>query len=255
MSEVIKLADIIYCEWLKLRRSKILLIGGLGSVIVPLLAAVNEMRAWSMNPEASLSLWGMYDESIMLIMLLFGPLVLAVVATWLINREYTERTLKTIFTVPVERGRFLEGKFIMLFLLICLFMLLSWMDILVISIVFGMFPGGQAVSAAQAVFLLVQMLKGGILMFATLTPFVYLSLRTRGTIAPFIVIAAVSLLNVVLSASPVAVFYPWTAAYLLQTGRYGQTGCPVIAGAALLLGVCIFGIAAAYRRFMREDIV
>lgn len=232
-----------------------MLIGVLGSLMVPFLAVVSEVRACRVNPEASLSLWGMYDTSIMFIMLLFGPLVLAVVATWLVNREYTERTLKTVFTVPVERGRFLAGKFIILFLLICLFMLLSWADILAISVAFRLFFGGDAVSPAQAVIILIQMLMGGVLMFATLTPFVYLSLCTRGTIAPFIVIAAVSLLNVVLSASPVAAFYPWTAAYLLQRGRYGQTGCPAVVGTVLLLGVCMAGIFAANRRFRKEDIV
>lgn len=88
------MSDIIYCEWLKLRRSKILLIGVLGSFVVPLLTAVNMVRICLGNPEASPDLWGLYDDAVMFIMLLFGPLVLAVVATWLISREYTERTLK-----------------------------------------------------------------------------------------------------------------------------------------------------------------
>lgn len=249
------MADIVYCEWLKLRRSKILLIGVLGSLMVPFLVAANDIRIAAAKPEAFLSLYGLYEDTILFIMLLFGPLVLAVVATWLINREYTERTLKTIFVLPMERTAFLLGKFIMLFLLICLFMLLSWLDILVIALVCRLFLGGQAVTVSQAAAVLIQMQKGAILMFMTLTPFVYLALRTQGSIAPFIVIAAVSLLNVVLSASPIACFYPWTAAYLLQTGRYAQTGCPMVLGVLLLLGVCGFGICAAVRRFRREDIV
>lgn len=92
-----------------------------------------------------------------------------------------------------------------------LFMLLSWLDIIVITMVCSLFLDVAKITALSAVFTLVQMLKGGILLYATLTPFVYLALRAKGSIAPFIVIAAVSLLNVVLSGSPVAGVYPWTA--------------------------------------------
>ncbi|MCM1183372.1 MAG: ABC transporter permease [Roseburia sp.] len=248
------MADIVYCEWLKLKRSKILLIGVLGSLMVPFLVAVNDIRIAAAKPEASLSLYGLYEDTMMFIMLLFGPLVLAVVATYLINREYTERTLKTIFVLPVERAAFLSGKFIMLFLLISLFMLLSWLDILVIALVCHLFLGGQAVTAFQAAVILLWMERGGMLMFMTLTPFVYLALRTKGSIAPFIVIAGISLLNVVLSASPIACFWPWTASWLLQTGRYAQTGGSARFGFLLLAGVCGLGICAALRRFGREEV-
>ncbi len=208
------MADIIYCEWLKLKRSKITLIWVLGSFIVPFLVTVNDIRIALSNPAAVLSLDGIYEDTVMFLMLLFGPLVMAVVATFLVSREYTEKTIKTVFAVPIGRRQFLAGKFIMLFILVLLFMVLSWLDIVVISLLCGLFMHVLPVSP----------------------------------------LAAVSLLNVVLSGSRVAGFYPWTAVYLLLTGRMAQSGCPVWLGILIIFSVCGFGIGASLIRFQKEVI-
>lgn len=248
------MADIIYCEWLKLRRSKIVLIGILGSFIVPFLVIINEIRLCFIYKETTLSLNWIYEDTIMYIMLLFGPLVMEVVATYLISREYTEKTLKTIFVVPIKRSQFMIGKFIMLLILVLLFMVLTWLDIVVISIVSSLFFEVSQITFLSAIYVLVQMIKGGILLFTTLTPFIYIAMRAKGTLVPFVIIAAVSLLNVVLSGSPFAGFYPWTITYLLQTGRLEQLGCPSILGISIIIFVCIFGICISLIRFQKEDI-
>lgn len=242
------MADIVYCEWLKLKRSKIIFIGVLGSFIVPLLVIIK-------NLTTSLSLYGIYEDAIMFIMLLFGPLIMSVVATYLVSREYTEKTLKTIFVVPIGRRSFLLGKFITLFILALLFMVLSWFDIIVLSMLCSLFMEVSQLTLLSAIYIFIQMIKGSMLLFTTLTPFVYLSLRAKGTLTPFIIIAAVSLLNVVFSGSQIAGFYPWTASYLLLTGRLEQFGCPTFIGMLILLCVCLSGILASILRFQKEDIV
>ncbi len=248
------MADIVYCELIKLRRSKIILIGTLGSLIVPFLVVINDIRICFSDPSITLSLGGIYEDTIMFIMLLFGPLVMAVVATYLVSREYTEKTLKTIFAVPIGRRRFMAGKFITLFILVVLFMVLSCLNIVVIAVFCNLFMDVSEVSILSVIYILVQMIKGGILLFATISPFVYLSLRAKGTLAPFIAIAAVSLLNVVLSGSQIAGFYPWTAAYLLLIGRLEQSGCPVPVGISIILLVCLSGICFSILRFQKNDI-
>ena len=248
------MADIIYCEWLKLRRSKIVLIGVLGSFIVPFLVIINEIRICLLYKETTLSLNWIYEDTIMYIMLLFGPLVMEVVATYLISREYTEKTLKTIFVVPLKRSQFMMGKIIMLFILVLLFMTLTWLDIVIISIVSSLFFEVSQITFLSVIYVLVQMIKGGILLFTTLTPFIYIAMRAKGTLIPFVIIAAGSLLNVVLSGSPVAGYYPWTITYLLQTGKLEQLGCPSILGISIIIFVCIFGICISILRFRKEDI-
>ena len=112
---------------------------GIRKDYVPFLVTVNDIRISFSNPDAPLSLGWIYEDTIMFLMLLFGPLVMAVVAVFLISREYTEKTLKTIFVVPVGRRQFIMGKFIILFILILLFMVLSWLDIVVISVICNLF--------------------------------------------------------------------------------------------------------------------
>lgn len=249
------LVDIVYCEWMKLKRSKIILIGVLGSFIVPFLVVVNHIRICFSDSAAGLSLGGIYEDTIMFIMLLFGPLVMAVVATNLVSREYTEKTLKTIFAVPIGRSQFIVGKFIILFALVLLFMALSWLDIVAVSLICNLFLDVAQINVLSAVYILVQMVKGGILLFATVTPFVYLAMRTRGMLVPFIAISAISLLNVVLSGSQIAGIYPWTASYLLLTGRLAQSGSPAWAGIFAILFLCVFGIGGSILRFRKEDVV
>lgn len=98
------------------------------------------------------------------------------------------------------------------------------------------------------------MLFGGILLCATQTPFIYLTIRTKGFAAPLIAIAAISLINVVLSNSPIAGVYPWAAFYLLVTGHLSGMNCPKEISAAIILMMGLSGIIASMNWFREEEI-
>lgn len=98
------------------------------------------------------------------------------------------------------------------------------------------------------------MLFGGILLCATQTPFIYLTIRTKGFTAPLIAVTAVSLVNVVLSNSGAAGFYPWSASYLLVTGRLSGQNCPKEVSICMILMMCLLGIAASIFRFKKEEV-
>ncbi len=246
--------NILYSEWLKLKRSKAVIVGVLGAWIVPGLAIFNSIQRYLRNPGNTIDLFELYDSAIMFLMLLFAPLVLSVMATYLISREYTEKTLKTIFTVPISRKKFLEGKFIILFMIVMLFMLLSWLHILIMAVIGSLFINITQITVVSAVFFLIKMLFSGILLYMTITPVIYLSIRNKGFITPFIMIATVCLLNVVLSNSRVAGFFPWTATYLLVNGSGGNFGCPNSISFLLIVLLCIVSVAASMKRFLKEDI-
>ena len=61
-------------------------------------------------------------------------------------------------------------------------------------------------------------------------------------------------LNVVLSGSPAAGVYPWTASYLLLTGTLSQSGVSSAPGGLIILLVYASGICASIIRFQKEDI-
>lgn len=249
------MSNILSCEWLKLKRSRFAVIGFLGTLIVPLLVIISSIQKYLKNPNNSIDLFGLYDSAIMFSMLLFAPLVLSVLAVYIVNREYSERTLKTIFSVPVERNKFLKGKFLILFTIVILFMLLSWLNILILAIICNLFFSVKQITILSAVYFLIKMLFGGILLYMTLTPVIYVSICTKSFITPLITVIAVCLLNVILSGSPVAGFFPWTATYLLATGRNSNSGCPPLVSFLIIALICVVSIAASRRRFLREDIM
>lgn len=157
--------SLLHCEYIKLKRSKFLLIGILGTLIVPFLVIVKAVTNYLSDPEAVIKL-----------------------------------------TIP---------SFIFFFL---------------------------------------KMLFGGILLCATQTPFIYLTIRTKGFVMPLIAIAVISLINVVLSNSGVAGFYPWSATYLLVIGRSSGQNCPKEISIGIILIMCLLAIIASIYRFKKEEV-
>lgn len=254
-----ELSDILYCEWLKLKHSKVTVIGFCGALFVPVFVILSQVQFSLKNPGTTVGFFELFDSMIMFLMLLFAPLILSVFAVYIISREYSEKTLKTVFSVPISRKKFLAGKFLILYIIVLLFMFLSWLDLLVLAVLGSFFLNIELTATLPTVLyllmMLFKMLCGGTLLYMTITPVICLSIRNKGFVAPFIVVAAVCLLNVVLSNSAIAGFIPWSACYLLTTGRSGNFGCPPWMSFLIIILVCILSVAASMRRFIKEDIL
>lgn len=244
---------LLYCEYIKLKRSKILLIGIAGTLIVPFFVIVKAVTKYVSNPRMVMSLFSLYDDALMFLMLLFAPMVLTILHAWIISREYTDKTLKNIFVIPVSRTAFLCGKLLFLAILTFLFMLVSWLEILALALLCGCFIPVTELTLPSALFFLFKMLFGGLLLCATQMPFVYLTIKTRGFAAPLVTVSAISLINVVMSNSPIAGFYPWSASYLIVTRRLSGRNCPKEIAAAVILLLFLLGITASLLRFKKEE--
>lgn len=253
-----RLFDIVYCEWLKLKYSKIVMIGFFGSWICPILTLSSYyIRHYIMYSERVGSLFEIYDSAITFLMLLFGPIIMALVAVFLITREYAERTWKTIFVVPVSRIQVMIGKFLILFFLMLAFLFLSWFEIFVLSVLCSFLFEISGVTIMGALFFLIRMIQGGIFLYPTIIPFIYLALRTKGGLIPFIVIAGISLVNVVLSNTPISGFWPWLLPYSLLSvsiGRIKLEKEALVLGIFIVLAMCVIGIGGSIWRIWREDI-
>ena len=245
--------SLLHCEYIKLKRSKFLLIGILGTLIVPFFVIVKAVTNFFSNPEAVISVFSLYDDALMFLMLLFAPMVLTILGAWIISREYTDDTLKNIFMIPISKTVFLCGKLLFFAILTFMFMLISWLEILVLVLLCNCFIPTTELTIPSIIFFFLKMLFGGILLCATQTPFIYLTIRTKGFVTPMIAIAVISLINVVLSNSGVAGFYPWSASYLLVMGRSSWQNCPKEISICIILIICVLGIAASIFRFKKED--
>lgn len=243
----------IYCELLKLKRSKICLIAFLGTLVTPLLVFL--MRVKDLLSGSAATLFDFYDSAFVFLMPLFAPLLFSIVGVYLFSREYTEKTLKTVFVVSVSKGKFLIGKFITLFLCIMLLMLLIWAEILTLAIFFHLFFEVQQLTFLSAFYFLVKMIYGGMLLYAVVTPVVYLAICSKGFFAPVLAAAVITLADVILSGSPVAPYFPWTATYLLVTGRIRSYGCTPLTAHLIIGMVCLFSVCGSLIHFGKTDLL
>lgn len=248
------MADLVYCELLKLKRSKMLLISFLGACVMPVMMVLDGIKIHYSEPNVVITLAALYDSCSMYTMLLLGLIVYTVIAAYLFSREHTERTLKTVLTVPVSKVSFLVSKYIMLFLWIMALTFVSWAGMLLLAAAFGPVFGLDGFRMGIAYSYLGEMLLGGVLMFVTLSPFVFLALWTKGLVIPIIVSATVMMGNAALSNEAFGAFYPWTASFLLVNGKLAETGCPHWISVGLIALVSILGFASTFIYFQKEDI-
>ena len=73
---------------------------------------------------------------------LFFPIIIALIAGYIITREYTDDTMKNILTIPIPYKQLLSGKLLILLLLTISFSLIGCVIALVINIIAG-FPGAH----------------------------------------------------------------------------------------------------------------
>lgn len=65
---------LIWCEYQKMKRSKMLLIGVLATLIAPFFVVTRDVVRSVSQPGRPISLFGFYDDSMVFLMLLIGSL-------------------------------------------------------------------------------------------------------------------------------------------------------------------------------------
>lgn len=125
---------IIKTEFQKIKRYHILLIGIIGMFCSPLLQlfsqAVMTEEARRPNFEfadlVEMTVWGNAQ--------IFMPVIFTLIGGYLMNREYTDDTLKNILTIPVSFRKFLVGKLIAVGLLAIVLGVYSLVVTVVVSV-------------------------------------------------------------------------------------------------------------------------
>lgn len=125
---------IIKTEFQKIKRYHILLIGLIGMACSPLLQYFSQlmMNEELRNPHYNFA--ALVDNTIWGNTQVFMPVLFTLTAGYLINREYTDDTLKNILTVPVSWRKFLCGKLVSMGILAVLFGIYSLIVTVIISV-------------------------------------------------------------------------------------------------------------------------
>ena len=167
IGRVAVLLNLISCELLKLKRSKMVLISVAGVLSTPLLMLIEALQTHFDKPEIIFTLSDIYSDSVLYIMLLVNIMIYVAIAAYLFSREYTESTLKTILPIPISRTKLLIGKFCTLLLWIVMLTLVTWAGIFIVCGLYDAVFTLEGYSLLVAIVWLPKFLFGSILMFLT----------------------------------------------------------------------------------------
>ncbi|QVK18626.1 ABC transporter permease [Mycoplasmatota bacterium] len=246
--------NLIYCELLKLKRSKMLPLSMIGALATPIMMLLEALQTHFEYPERIFTLSDIYDSSLLYVMLLMNMMVYVAITAYLFSREYTEKTLKTILPAPVSRTKFIVGKFYTLFLWIIMLTVVTWTGILVLSALYHSIFGLEGFDITIALQWLLKLLLGGVLMFLTISPFAFLAERTKGLAAPMIIAAVMVMGSAALCNQKIGALYPWTATYFLIKGKMASTGYSIPLTISIIILVSAIGYFATFAYFKKEDL-
>ena len=246
--------NLVHCELLKLKRSKMVLISILGGLSTPCLMFAEALQNHFRHPERMITLSDIYSNSLMYVMLLTNMVIYVAIIAYLFIREYSEHTLKTILPIPISRTRLLIVKFFTLFLWIIMLTGVTWIGIFILSGIYHIAFHLEGYCLFTASVWLLKFLFGGVLMFATVSPFAYIAQKTKGFVVPIIIASVIVMGSAALSNQDMGALYPWTATFFIVNERIQNTGYPMFLSIGLITFVSVMGFLLTFFHFKKEDL-
>jgi ABC-2 type transport system permease protein len=223
------LSDMIWIELRKVIRSRMPLGTALGSLLMPL--GIAFLIFVSRNPEISRKLglvsakanlmayaatdWPTYLGLFGMMVAAGGFLLFVFIVSWVFGREFTDRTLKDMLAVPVQRSSIVLAKFIVVAL---------WSAALAVVILIGGLVTGALINLPQgstSVFL-----HGGALIAVTAClaivvtlPFAFFASVGRGYLLPIGVAGLMLMMTNVAALIGWGEYFPWAAPGLYAQGK------------------------------------
>lgn len=246
--------NLIYCELLKLKRSKILIISIMGVMATPCMMLAETLQTHFEHPELAVTLTNIYSDSLLYIMILINMIIYVTITSYLFSREYTENSIKTILPIPVSRMAFITGKFIVLYLWSVMLTLVTWTGILIFSGLYHAVIGMDGFLFTVIIEWLCKFLMGNTLLYLTITPFAFIAEKTKGMVAPMIASAVIVMGSAAILNHDIGALYPWTATCLIMEGRIQSTGYPDFLVSGIIVVVSVVGFLITFQHFKKEDI-
>lgn len=216
---------IIKTEFQKIKRYHILLIGLIGMFCSPLLQLFSQMIMNEELRDPDFHFASLIDAVIWGNTQIFMPVLFTLTGGYLINREYTDDTLKNILTVPVSFRKFLAGKLAAIGLLSVLFGIYSLIVTWIVSVI-ARLPG---INAADFLYGLLRMIPLSVLIYVIVLPVIAFCSRRPGLFMTGSVLSFIAGYCVLFfKRGLLRDIYPFTAALTLigfDTSSY--TGAPV----------------------------
>ena len=167
---------IIKTEFQKIKRYHILLIGMIGMVIAPILSLLTQTVATEEGRLSDYDFMALMNSSVWNNATIFMPIIFTLIDGYLINREYTDNTLKSVFTVPVSFRKLLTGKLLAVALLTILLGIYSF----AITVLAGLITGLEGLTLSALLHGAGQMILLSLCTYLVVLPIITICSRKQG---------------------------------------------------------------------------
>ena len=228
----------IQSELIKLKHSKIFLLTVLGALTFPFLLYLSLISGTADGFESMLRACNQFTGS------MFNIVLFAIVVS------YTEHTLKTMMTIPISRGKFILGKYLMFFIWTMILVAITFLS----TCIFGYLGGVNHITLTGAIGCCKEIFITNILLFLSFTPFVFLSLIVPNMVAAMVTGAAFSIGNLMISSTKYAPYFPWSSSYLIGANEIANYSCSTATSLAIILAASAAGAIISYIYFTKKDV-
>lgn len=236
--------NMIKAEWYKMRKNRIFYVCGCLVILSAFWILYKDMILTA--PPNEISNW---IQSINVVCSLFLSIASGFVITFLVQREYEDKTLINILAAPTSRTTFILSKF----------MIWAGWYLLMLGISMAIYIiGGKLIypgrfGANEIILLLSKVAKGRILSFVASSPLLLVAIMQRRTFYPALM-CALAFTGVELFALmppiKIASMIPWSAAMLFG---YGITREYTMRATITILASGIIGVLGACIIFRRQN--
>src|SRR5699024_7215120 len=150
--------------------------------------------------------------------------------------------------------KLLIGKFCTLLLWIVMLTLVTWAGIFIACGLYHAVFTLEGYSLLVAIVWLPKFLFGSILMFLTVSPFVFVAMKTIGFVAQKNCSAVIGRGSVTPANREWGSLYPWTAIYFLVQGKLQSTGYPTLLSVSIIILVSAVCFLMTFHHFKKEDL-
>lgn len=239
----------IWSEYMKIRKSKVLLVTIILFVFIPLMIGL--MMYVSMNPGIASKLgmigtksklfgendWFGYFALLKQMLAAIGLIGFGFVTTWVFAQEHAYRTMKDILVLPVPRASIVLAKFIIVFVM-CIILATVLFSV---AIIVGKFIQPQGWSFELFIDFTISYFITALLTTLLCTPVAWLAGYSRGIIAPLGMVILTLIIAQFTGLVGLGPYFPWAipGLYSVSTNAEGLrlfTSSYVILGATFILG-------------------
>lgn len=166
----------IQTEFVKLKRFHILWVGLIGMLFTSILSVFTQVVSIDDAKVANFDFIALYESCIWNSVTIIMPIIFTLIGGYLINREYTDNTLKNILPVPIRFQRLLFAKLLTMGILSILLGLYNFLATLLI----GWLSGLSGLSASILFTNLIKMLAISVLTYIAILPIIAFTSRKPG---------------------------------------------------------------------------